>query len=161
MRTCSDIRVLYEFRPAAMEPMPLGMFACKYRILKPSRERHSQKAYQKVLDEINPATKVGPNSLDSIPGTSGRRAPRSMMLQDGKVMVKRSKGADAVPWLLPNEFLSKYSSVLMWTPWRELESICVNQEEVETVQQRQTRFDLFPFSVFNFCHDESSDDIFQ
>ena len=164
MRTSGDIRVLYEARPAAVEPMPLGMFACKYRILKPSHESHAPKAYQKVLDEINPVTKVGPDSEDSIPGTSDRTAPRSMMLQDGNVMVKRSKGAEAVPRLLPNEALSKYSSILLWSPWRELESIRVNQEEVETVQQRQTRLDLFPLSVFNVCHDnndESSDEILQ
>ena len=162
MRTSGDIRVLYEARPAAMEPMPLGMFACKFRILKPSHESHAQKAYQKVLDEINPVTKVGSDSSDSIPGTSGRTAPRSMMLRNGKVMVKRSKGAEAVPRLLPNEVLSKYSSILLWNPWRELESIRVNQEEMETAQQRQTRLDLFPLSVFNFCHDnhdESSDEI--
>ena len=115
MRTSGDIRVLYEARPAAMEPMPLGMFACKFRILKPSHESHAQKAYQKVLDEINPVTKVGSDSSDSIPGTSGRTKPRSMMLQDGKVMVKRSKGAEAVPRLLPNEVLSKYSSII-WSP---------------------------------------------
>ena len=160
MRTTGDIRVLYEARPDApnVDPMCLGQLASQYRILKPSRQDHSKQAYDKTLGEIDPVTNVGPASSECIAGHPERAAPHSMRLKNGKIMVKRSRGACAVPHLLFSGAVNKYSNTLLWSPWRELESICVEQEDVETPKQKETRLSLFPLSKFQLCQDISDGD---
>ena len=81
-----------------------------------------------------------------------------MQLKNGKIMVKRSRGADAVPHLLFSGALSKYSNKLLWSAWRQLGSIRVDQEEIETIQQRETRLTLFPLSAFQYCEDNEDED---
>ena len=81
-----------------------------------------------------------------------------MQLKNGKIMVKRSRGADAVPRLLFSGALSKYSNKLLWSAWRQLGSIRVDQEEIETIQQRETRLTLFPLSAFQYCEDNEDED---
>ena len=155
MRTTGDIRVLYELRPVSMEAMCLAQFATQYRILNPSQESHYKEAYDKIVGEIDPLTGVGPDSPEYIAGTSNRAAPSSIKLRNGKIMVKRSIRAYAVPHLLYSGAVNKYSNIILWCPWRELESItCLEQEEIESATQRQTRLELFPLGVFQICQDE-------
>ena len=158
MRTTGDIRILYEFRPLVTDPMPLAQFACEYRILMPSQETHYKQAYDRTVGEIDPTTNVGPDSSGTIAGPVNRAAPTSMKLGNGKIMVKRSRGAVTAPHLLYSGALSKYSNTLLFGSWRELESLSVDQEDVETDAQRQIRLKLFPLSVFKICKDESDGD---
>ena len=160
MRTSGDIRVLYEERPDGpkTDPMSLGQLASQYRVLVPSQQDHHQEAYDKTLGEIDPVTNVGPDSSDCIAGQPERKAPHSMRLKNGKIMVKRRRGGDAVPHLLFSGAVNKYSNILLWSAWRERESIRVDQEEIETATQREIRLKLFPLSVFPVCKDDSDDD---
>ena len=158
MRTNGDVRVLYELRPMVMKTKPLcfAQFATDFRILKPALETHRPLAYEKTVGEIDPATGVGPDSSESIAGSFTEAAPRSLKLANGKIMVKRC--SKAVPHLLYSGALNKYSSTLLFSPWKELESIRVDQEDIETAAQRQTRLELFPKSVFPVCNTESDGD---
>ena len=155
MRTTGDIRVLYEMRPASMEAMTLAQFATQYMILKPSRETHRRLSYEKTVAEIDPATKVGPNSSDLIAGFSNTAAPVSMRLRNEKIMVKRSRGENAVPHLLYSGALNRYANRLLFSPWRELESLDVDREDFETARERQARLELFPMGVFENCQEDS------
>ena len=148
MRTTGDIRVLYEMRPAAMEAMTLAQFATQYTIIMPSRETHRRLPFEKTVAEIDPVTKVGPESSDFIAGPSNRAAPLSMKLRNEKVMVKRSRGENAVPLFLYSGALNRYANRLLFSPWRELESLDVDREDIETATERQARLELFPMSVF-------------
>ena len=158
MRTTGDIRVLYEMRPAAMEAMTLAQFATQYRVLMPSRETHRRSAYEKTVAEIDPATKVGPDSSELIAGTSDRAAPVSMRLRNEKIMVKRSRGENAVPYFLYSGAVNRYANRLLFSPWRELESLDVEREDIETARERQTRLELFPMGVFENCQEDSDVD---
>ena len=153
MRTTGDVRVLYELRPMVTDPMPLAQLACKYRVLKPSQDR---KAYERAVGEIDPLTNVGPESSTTIAGTINW-APTSIKLSNGMIMVKRS-AAGAVPHLLFSGALDRYSNTLLFSPWRELESIHVDQEDIETAAQRKIRLELFPLSVFQIYRDQSDGD---
>ena len=160
MRTTGDIRVLYEARPDApnVDSMCLGQLASQYRILMPSQQGHSQQAYDKTLGEIDPVTKVGPDSSDCIAGHPERAAPQTMRLKNGKTMVKRSRGACAVPHLFFSGTVNRYSNTLLWSPWKELESLHVDQEDDETPTQKETRLSLFPLSKFQFFKGNSDED---
>ena len=46
--------------------MSLAQLATEYRILKPSRETHFKRAYDKTVGEIDPTTGVGPDSSEMI-----------------------------------------------------------------------------------------------
>ena len=155
MRTTGDIRILYELRPMVADPMSLAQLATEYRILEPSRETHRPLVYAKTVGEIDPETRVGPDSSGFIAGSLYRAAPKSMKLTNGKIMIRRSCGANAVPHLLYSGAVNRYSNTLLFNPWRELESIRVDQEDIETAAQRQIRLELFPRSVFQICKDES------
>ena len=85
-------------------------------------------------------------------------APRSMKLRNSKYMVKRTRG-DAALDLQFSAAVNKYINVLLFTPWRELESIRVHQEEPEeTDKQRERRLALFPLSKFKTCKGESDEE---
>ena len=140
-------------RPMATDPMPLAQLACEYRILKPNQDK---KAYDRTLGEIDPTTNVGPDSSTTIAGDLNW-APTSMKMRDGKILVKRSD-AGAVPLLLYSGALNRYSNTLLFSPWRELESIHVDHEDIETAAQRLARLELFPLSVFQICRDQSDGD---
>ena len=156
IRTTSDVRVLYEARPEAVNEMCLAQFASQYRLLKDSQQ--SRKAYDKILAEIDPDTGIGPNTMDNIAGDPGMPAPRSMKLRNSKYMVKRTRG-DAALDLQFSAAVNKYINVLLFTPWRELESIRVHQEEPEeTDKQRERRLALFPLSKFKTCTGESDEE---
>jgi len=158
MRTTGDIRVLYEMRPASMEAMTLAQFATQYMILKPSRETHRRLSYEKTVAEIDPATRVGPDSSDLIAGPSNRAAPLSMKLRNEKIMVKRSRGENAIPHFLYSGALNRYANRLLFSPWRELESLDLDQENIETATERQARLEMFPMGVFEYCQENSAVD---
>ena len=155
LRTVGDVRVLYEGRPEPTEPMSLLEFATEFRMLKPSRDLA---AYEKALGEIDPVTKIGPESDAMIAGTVDIPLPQSIMLKNGKIMVRRSKGAGVVPRLINSGAVNKYTNTLLFSPWRELETIRVRQEELETEAQKKTRLDVFPKSMFPVCGDYPPED---
>ena len=152
VRTNSDIRKLYEERPDRMQPMPLGQLATEYRYLKPS-DRGYEKAKNSISDESN----VGPNSNDLVVGTSDIFAPTAMRLTSGKLM-KRKTERKAVPHLQFFGSTSKHGNQLMWTPWQNLEDVTGQQDETETEDQRKTRLQIFPLSIFPSVQDDSDDD---
>ena len=158
LRTTGDIRVLYEMRPVAMEVMTLAQFAIQYRVLEPSRETHRRLSYENTVAEIDPATKVGPDSSELIAGTPHRAAPVAMRLSNEKIMVKRTHGENAVPLFLYSEALNRYANRLLFSPWRELESLDVDREDIETATERQARLELFPTGVFLICPEDTDVD---
>ena len=133
--------------------MCLAQLASQYRLLKKGQQ--SRQFYDRILAEIDPDTGLGQESIDNIAGHPGMPAPKSIKLKNSKIMVKRSRG-DAVLDLRYSAALNKYSNLLLFTPWRELEGIRVHQDEpaVETAMQRIRRLALFPLSKFKTCREE-------
>ena len=43
---------------------------------------------------------------------------------------------------------NKYITMLLWSPWTELEGVNGEQNEEETEEQKQRRLSVFPSSVF-------------
>ena len=150
VRTNTDVRILYEKRPAIMYRMVLAQFACEYLLLHPSR-----KGFEKATSGINEDTQVGPNSDYLVAGTGNLAAPEAMKLSDGRIMKRRQDGK-AVPVLLYSCSMSKHGSQLMFSPWRQLEDVEGEQTEEETNDQKSVRLHIFPCSVIPFS--EESDD---
>ena len=150
VRTSSDVRIQYENRAEDMNEMVLGELASKYRILKPSGH-----GYEKAKSSINEETLIGPLTDQLVAGTSNVAAPETMMLKNGKIM-KRRQDVEAVPILLFSGCSSEFGNELMWTSWRKLEEVTGIQEGQETEQQKKTRLQVFPLSVFPSV-EESSD----
>ena len=69
-----------------------------------------------------------------------------MMLRNGGIMKRRDKKAALN--LLAGNTPNKYSSMLLWSPWNELEEVNGEQGEDETEQQKQSRLSVFPKSKF-------------
>ena len=97
---------------------------------------------------IDDQTRLGPPSQCLVAGTEGTVAPQAMMMQNGRIMVKRSQEGKAAIHLLHHGTTSKYANCLLWSPWQILEDISTNQEEEETDAQKNTRLSIFPMSVF-------------
>ena len=150
VRTSSDVRIQYENRAEDMNEMVLGELASKYRILKPSGH-----GYEKAKSSINEETLIGPLTDQLVAGTSNVAAPETMMLKNGKIM-KRRQDVEAVPILLFSGCSSEFGNELMWSSWRKLEEVTGIQEGQETEQQKKTRLQVFPLSVFPSV-EESSD----
>ena len=150
VRTSSDVRIQYENRAEDMNEMVLGELASKYRILKPSGH-----GYEKAKSGINEETLIGPLTDQLVAGTSNVAAPETMMLKNGKIM-KRRQDVEAVPILLFSGCSSEFGNELMWSSWRKLEEVTGIQEGQETEQQKKTRLQVFPLSVFPSV-EESSD----
>ena len=150
VRTSSDVRIQYENRAEDMSEMVLGELASKYRILKPSGH-----GYEKAKSSINEETLIGPLTDQLVAGTSNVAAPETMMLKNGKIM-KRRQDVEAVPILLFSGCSSEFGNELMWSSWRKLEEVTGIQEGQETEQQKKTRLQVFPLSVFPSV-EESSD----
>ena len=147
-----DIRTHYENRPEVMERMCLGQLACEYTVLMPSRH-----GYEKAKNSINEDTGVGPNSDVIVAGTSDVFAPKTMMLKNEKIMVRRQE-AMAAPNLLYSGCTSKHGNQLMWSHWETLENVTGEQIEEETESQKSVRQQIFPLSVFPILEDESEED---
>ena len=124
-----------------MKQMTLGQFASEYRLLYPSH--HGYEAAKSTIDEQN---KLGPNSSQLVAGTIDVWAPQTMMLLNGGVMKKRDEKAALS---LPDKGeRNKYATMLLWSPWTELEGVSGEQDENETEEQKETRLGVFPKSVF-------------
>ena len=149
VRTSSDVRIQYENRAEDMNEMVLGELASKYRILKPSGH-----GYEKAKSSINEETLIGPLTDQLVAGTSNVAAPETMMLKNGKIM-KRRQDVEAVPILLFSGCSSEFGNELMWTSWRKLEEVTGIQEGQETEQQKKTRLQVFPLSVFPSVEEDS------
>ena len=148
----ADIRTHYENRPELMKRMCLGQFACEYRVLKPSGC-----GYEKAKNSINEDTGVGPNSDVLVAGTSDVFAPKTMMLKNKKILIRRQE-VMAAPNLLYSGCTSKHGNQLMWTHWEKLEKVTGEQIEEETESQKSVRQQIFPLSVFPILEDESEED---
>ena len=142
VRTFADVRIQYENRPDRMRERVLGEFASQYRLLKPSGH-----GYEKAKISINEETLIGPPTEGLVAGTRNIAAPDAMMLSNGKIM-KRRQDVEAVPILLFSGCSSEYANQLMWSPWQQLEEVTGNQEQEETENQKETRLQIFPLSVF-------------
>ena len=55
------------------------------------------------------------------------------------------------------QLLKEYTLLLLFEPWRHLEDVDGTQEEVETVNQRRRRLEIFPFSLIRYAEDEDDD----
>ena len=152
VRTNSDVRKLYEERPELMWPMRLGQLATEYRLLK-----QSDRGYEKAKNSIDEDSNVGPNSNDLVAGTSDLFAPTAMRLKSDKLM-KRKNERKAVPHLQFFGSTSRHGNQLMWEPWKNLEEVTGNQNEVETENQKKTRLQIFPLSIFPTVHDDGDED---
>ena len=74
--------------------------------------------------------------------------------------MKRRHDVEAVPILLFSGCSSDFGNELMWSSWRKLEEVTGIQEQQETEQQKKTRLQLFPLSVFPSVEkDSDSDDV--
>ena len=142
VRTCSDIRILYENRPERVHGMVLGEFLSRYKLLMPSDH-----GYERARNSIDEDTHVGPDSDQLVAGAPNTAAPETMMLKNGKIMKRRQNGI-AVPNLLNSCSTTKHGNQLLWTPWRLLEEVTGVQDEEETEEQRRIRLEVFPLSVF-------------
>ena len=71
-----------------------------------------------------------------------------MMMENGRIMVRRPQETKAIVQLLHNGTTSKYANCLLWTPWKILEDIQPIQDEEETDDQKKARLSIFPLSVF-------------
>ena len=147
--TFSDVRIQYENRGDRMNDMVLGELASKYRLLKPSGH-----GYERAKSSINEETLMGPPTDELVAGTSNVAAPETMMLKNGKIL-KRRQDVDAVPILLFSGCSSEFGNELMWSSWQNLEEVTGIQEQQETEQQKKTRLQLFPLSVFPSVEEDS------
>ena len=139
VRAGSDMRVLYEARPEKYKEMTLGHFLSDYRPLK-LNSREADTANNKIGEMTELSSQVA--------GSDGTLAPQIMMLTNGKIVVRRSRGVRAVPHLLYFGTTSKYSNCLLWTPWQHLEKVEPHQEEEETEDQKNKRLSIYPMSKF-------------
>ena len=130
-----------------MVQMTLGQFASEYRLLYPS---HC--GYEAAKSTIDEQSQVGPNSGQLIAGTVNLWAPQAMLLINGGIMKKRDKKAALS---LPDKGKrNKYATMLLWSPWTELEGVNGEQDEDETELQQESRLGVFPKSVFPLHTDE-------
>ena len=140
VRTESDVRVLYELRPNALNAMPLGQFAAEYAIL-----HRTWDGYERALNSVNPDTCLGPESTCKIAG-SELYAPHCFKLSNQKIMKRRE--TKSILMFQSNDSTDGYLSELLWSKWTKLEEVTGEQDEEETQEQKQTRLDVFPLSVF-------------
>ena len=135
-----------------MQQMCLGQFASEYILLHPAR--HGYEAAKSTIDE---SSKLGTNSSQLIAGTIDIWAPQTMMLANGGIMKKRDKKAALN--LTSRGKTNKYVTMLLWSPWTELECVNGEQDEDETEEQRQRRLSVFPASIFpvQMLEDDSTD----
>ncbi len=147
-RTDGDIRKLYEDRPPGVEMMLLGQFISEYWKVK-----QGENSYVTALNTVNRDTGLGPDSHEIIVGTDRTPAPQCMLLKGDILMKRRSHGKKAIPNLINSPIVDHYVSQLLWTNWRRLELVDGEQIEIETLEQKQSRINIFPMSMFPFVED--------
>ena len=104
--------------------------------------------------QIDDQTRLGLPSSCLVAGTEETVAPQAMMMENGRIMVKRNHDSKAVIHLLHNGTTTKYANCLLWSPWQQLEDIATDQEEEETDAQKNTRLTIYPMSVFPCVEEE-------
>ena len=142
IRSKSDVRRLYEVRPEKMRGMRLGQFASEYREIQVGGN-----GLDAAKSKIDSETDVGPDSDGRVIGEDNLVAPQCMQLSNGTVMQRRV-GQPAVLHLLYSGALGRFGHQLLWEPWQYLEDVTGNQADEETIQQKNTRFAIFPMSVY-------------
>ena len=147
-RTDGDIRKLYEGRPPGVEMMLLGQFISEY--WKVEKDKNS---YVTTMNKVNRDTGLGPDSSEIIVGTDRTPAPQCMLLTGDIFMKRRSHGKKAIPNLINSPVVDHYVSQLLWSNWRHLEEVDGVQTEIETQEQKQSRINIFPMSMFTFVED--------
>ena len=135
-----------------MKQMTLGQFASEYKLLYPSR-----RGYEAAKSTIDEQSKLGPNSDQLIAGTQDLWAPQAMMLLHGVIMKRRNEKAALS--LSHRGKTNKYATMLLWSPWTELEDVTGEQDEDETDEQKRNRLSVFPASIFpaHMYEDDSMD----
>ena len=108
------------------------------------------------MSTIDEQSKLGTNSNQLVAGTRDLRAPETMMLLNGGVMKRRTNAAALN--LLNGGKRNKYVTMLLWSPWTELERVNGVQDQDETEEQKHTRLSVFPKSVFPVDMEYSSID---
>ena len=109
-----------------------------------------------ALSTIDEQSKLGSNSNQLVAGARNIRAPETMMLLNGGVMKRRT---NAAALNLSNEGIrNKYVSMLLWSPWTELERVNDEQDHDETEEQKNVRLSVFPMSIFPVQVEDSSID---
>ena len=141
VRTDGDVRKLFENKPPWARNLLLGQFASEFRLIKPN-----QRGYDRVKSLINRETLVGPPS-DKVMAGQQELLPQCLELTHGALMTRRQEKAVLVP--LYQGTPTEYSSNLLWSPWTLLEDVVGDneREEVETDQQKDSRLQVFPFSL--------------
>ena len=102
---------------------------------------------EKAKSRIDTQTDVGPDSDGPVIGVANLAAPQYIKLSNG-ILIKRREGRSAVLHLLYSGAPGAFGHELLWDPWQYLEDVRGNQSDEETVQQRNTRLAIFPFSVY-------------
>ena len=72
-------------------------------------------------------------------------------------LVQRVHVNGAVPLFEHTGTVSRHGIKLLFEPWRHLEDVDGTQEEVETVNQRRRRLEIFPCSLIRYAEDEDDD----
>ena len=141
VRSKSDVRRLYEVRPAEMRGMRLGQMAAEYHEI-----QAGGRGLESAKSKIDAQTDVGPDSDGPVIGVPNLAAPQCMRLSNGTVM-KRREGRPAVLHLLYSGVPGAFGHELLWEPWQYLEDVRGNPSDEETLEQKNTRLTMFPFSV--------------
>ena len=97
---------------------------------------------------IDDQTRLGPPSQCLVAGTEGTVAPQAMMMENGRIMAKRSQDSKAAIYLLNHGTTSNYANCLLWSTWTYLEDVVTSQDDEETEDQKETRLSVYPMSVF-------------
>ena len=141
VRTDGDVRKLFENKPPWARNLLLGQFASEFRLIRPNK-----RGYDRVKSLINRETLVGPPS-DKVMAGQQELLPQCLELTHGALMTRRQEKAVLVP--LYQGTPTEYSSNLLWSPWTLLEDVVGDneREEVETDQQKDSRLQVFPFSL--------------
>ena len=151
VRVKQDVRTLYEMRPEGMRNMRLGQFASEFR-----RIQRGGRGLQSAKDKIDPTTGLGPDSVHKMAGTPNMMAPQCMQLKNEEIMVRRT-GPKAVLHFLYSGKTSKHGNQILWNSWQHLEEVTGVQDKEETDEQRSTRLQIFPTSVFQYDHLDDKD----
>ena len=142
VRSKSDVRRLYEARPPKMKGMRFGQMAAEYHYIKAGGH-----GFESAKSKIDTQTGIGPDSNGVVIGIENLPAPQCMELSNGIVM-KRREGRPAVLHLLYSGVPGAFGHELLWEAWQYLENVRGNPSDEETLEQKNTRLAIFPFSVY-------------
>ena len=145
VRTDSSPRKLYEHRPASLQAMRYGQFACQYRKLDPS-----QNGYKTLYDQCNSNSQaLGPDSDFPMVGVPGRTVPTGVILNNS-VLMKLRDDKIALP-VLPDGERNYVTDVLLFGEWDNSDEVAEQSADGDTPlkmeQRKSVRLELFPKMV--------------